>query len=187
MYELLTPAVPVGPMSRIQISLPEAAIGQLRVIAKTTGEPTSRVAARFVLSTLTGEHQVQPSAAPVAASRPPKPRPTRRPSWLPPWDEDEKWVWLQNMWGSIVALLERYPTMLGGLPDRWWRDARFVEWLSAMATWRTNIDAASEDPREEIAFHNGLQQLARIIDQTPTSERRFKSTGMLVDWGKRGI
>lgn len=105
---------------------------------------------------------------------------------MPPWDEDEEWIWQQNMWGSIVALLERYPTMLGGLPDRWWRDARFVEWLSAMATWRTNIDAASEDPREEITFHNGLQQLARIIDQTPGGGRRFKSTGMPVDWGKRG-
>jgi hypothetical protein len=80
------------------------------------------------------------------------------------------------MWGSIVALLERSPTMLGRLPDHWWRDARFVEWLSAMATWRTNIDAASEDQREEIAFHNDLQQLARIIDQTPGGRRRFKST-----------
>lgn len=61
-----------------------------------------------------------------------------------------------------------------------------VEWLSALATWRTNIDAASEDPREEIiAFHNGLQQLARIIDQAPSSERRFNANGpMSVDWGK---
>ena len=92
------------------------------------------------------------------------------------------------MWGLIVALLERYPTMLGGLPDGWWRDARLVEWLSTLATWRTNIDAASEDPREEIAFHNGLQQLARIIDQTPNSERRFNATmGRPVDWGKRGV
>ena len=58
----------------------------------------------------------------------------------------------------------------------------------ALATWRTNIDAASEDPREEIAFHNGLQQLARIIDQTPSGERRFNANmGMPVDWGKRGI
>jgi hypothetical protein len=159
-------------MSRIQISLPDAAVGQLRVIAKATGEPTSRVAARFVLPT-------PPK---------PRPRPRGRPPWLQPWEEDEEWIWLQNMWGSIVALLERYPTMLGGFSDRWWRDARFVEWLSAMATWRTNIDAASEDPREEIAFHNGLQQLARIIDQTPSGERRFNvKMGMPVDWGKRGV
>jgi hypothetical protein len=92
----------------------------------------------------------------------------------------------RTLWGSIVALLERYPTMLGGLPDHWWRDARFVEWLSAMATWPTNIDTASEDPREEIVFHNGLQQFARIIDQTPGGGRRFKTTGMPADWGKRG-
>ncbi len=57
-----------------------------------------------------------------------------------------------------------------------------------MATWRTNIDAASEDPREEIAFHNGLQQLARIIDQTLSGERRFNvKLGMPVDWGKRAV
>jgi hypothetical protein len=173
-------------VSRIQISLPEAAVGQLRVIAKTTGEPASRVAARFVLSTLAGENHAQPPAAPVPDATPPRPKPRRRPVWLQPWDDEDR-IWLQNMWGSIVALLERYPTMLGGLPERWWRDARFVEWLSAMATWRTNIDAASEDPREEIAFHNGLQQLARIIDQTPTGERRFKNTGMPVDWCKRGL
>lgn len=90
------------------------------------------------------------------------------------------------MWGSTIALIRRYPTMLGGLPDKWWHDARFVEWLSAMATWRTNIDAASEDPREEIAFHNGLQQLARIIDQTPNRSRRFNvNDPRPVDWGKR--
>jgi hypothetical protein len=177
-------------VSRIQISLPEAAVGQLRVIAKSTGEPASRVAARFVLSTLAGENNAQPAAVPVPDPTPPKPRPRsrRRPVWLQPLDEDEEWIWLQDMWGSIIALLLRYPTMLGGLPDRWWRDARLVEWLSALATWRTNIDAASEDPREEIAFHNGLQQLARIIDQTPSGERRFNANmGMPVDWGKRGI
>ncbi len=39
-----------------------------------------------------------------------------------------------------------------------------------MATWRTNIDTASEDSREEIAFQTGLQQLARVIDQTPSVE-----------------
>jgi hypothetical protein len=173
-------------MSRIQISLPEAAVGQLRVIAKATGEPASRVAARFVLSTLARE----PRATPVADPTPPKPkpRPKGRPPWLAPWDEDEERIWLLDMWGSIHALLERYTTMLGGLPDNWWHDARFTEWLSAMATWRTNIDAASEDPREEIAFHNGLQQLARIIDQTPHRGRRFNiNDPKPVDWGKRHI
>jgi hypothetical protein len=185
-YELRNPAVPVGPMSRIQISLPEAAIGQLRVIAKTTGEPTSRVAARFVLSTLAGEttssHLLYPS--PPRDLRSQDRHVVRRGC--------RHGMGTRNgsgyrTCGSIVALLERYPTMSGGLPDRWWRDARFVEWLSAMAMWRTNIDAASEDPREEIAFHNGLQQLARIIDQTPGGGRRFKGTGMPVDWGKRGL
>jgi hypothetical protein len=51
--------------------------------------------------------------------------------------------------------------------------------------WRANIDAASEDPREEIAFHTALQQLMRLLDQTPGGERRFNAnTPMPPDWGK---
>jgi hypothetical protein len=65
------------------------------------------------------------------------------------------------------------------------RPARLVELLSALAAWRANIDAASEDPREEIAFHNALQQLARLLDHTLGSERRFNTnTPMPPDWGK---
>jgi hypothetical protein len=59
-----------------------------------------------------------------------------------------------------------------------------VELLSCMATWRTNIDAAGEDPREEFAFHTALQQIARLLDQTPGGELRFKIGSMPVDWGK---
>ncbi len=176
-------------MSRIQISLPEEAIGQLRAAAATTGEPTSRVAARLLLSALAGDSTARPRVAPSPEPQPerdqPKPRPKRgSPPWLEPFDEDEACVWRQEMWGSILALCRRYPAALGRLAEEWWLDSRLVELLSCMATWRTNIDAASEDPREEFAFHTALQQIARLVDQTPGGERRFKIGPMPVDWGK---
>lgn len=175
-------------MSRIQVSLPDAAIDQLRATAAATGEPTSRVGARLLLSALAGEVTAQPltRSAPEPEPEEPKskPRPKRRtPPWLEPLDEDEARIWLQDMWGSVVALCRRYPTALGPLPEGWWRDAQLTELLCCMATWRVNIDVASEDPREEFAFHNGLQQIARLLDQAPGGERRFKISGMPVDWG----
>jgi hypothetical protein len=175
-------------MSRIQISLPEAAIDQLRTTAATTGEPTSRVAARLLLSVLAGDSTARPRVAPSPEPQPeqPKPRPRRgSPPWLEPFDEDEARIWRQEMWGSILALCRRYPAALGRLAEEWWLDSRLVELLSCMATWRTNIDAASEDPREEFAFHTALQQIARLLDQIPGGERRFNANmPMPTEWGR---
>lgn len=173
-------------MSRIQISLPDAAIDQLRATAAATGEPISRVGARLLLSALSGDVTVQPGVRSVWETEPeePKPRPKRgTPPWLELLDEDEARIWLQDMWGSVVALCRRYPTALGHLPEGWWRDTQLVELLCCMATWRVNIDVASEDPREEFAFHTGLQRIARLLDQAPGSGGRFKIGGMPVDWG----
>jgi hypothetical protein len=40
-------------------------------------------------------------------------------------------------------------------------------------------------PREELAFHNALQQLARLLDQTPGIGRPFKAgTTMPAEWGR---
>jgi hypothetical protein len=166
-------------MSRIQISLPDAAIDQLRRTAAATGEPTSRVAARLLLAALAGDTPTQPRVAPAPERRrkpsweKPTPSLTRDgPPWLEPFDDDESCLWQPLMWRSIIAFCRRYPKALAQLPDGWWRDA-----------WRTNIDAASEDPREEFAFHNGLQQLTRFLNQAPGGERRFKPASMPVDWG----
>jgi hypothetical protein len=172
-------------MSRVQVSLPETAIGQLRTIAASTGEPTSRVAARLVLSALAGDQGGQPPVATTRERELPKPaRERRRPPWLRPWDEDEERVWHLEMWASISAMCRRYPTILGGLSEHWWQDRRLVEWLSALAIWRCSIDAAAEDPREEISFHNALHQLARIIEQAPGRAGRFNpDSPRPTEWG----
>lgn len=177
-------------MSRVQVSLPDAAIGQLRVISMTTGEPVSRVAARFVLSGLAGGG-VPPDRAHATPTAPqheppaePRPRSRRPPPWLAPMDEQQEPAWRAEMWGAIVAMCRRYPAMLGGLSEHWWRDRRLVEWLSALATWRIAIDAAAEDPREEISFHNALQQLARIVEQAPGRIGRFDpDSSRPIEWG----
>lgn len=63
--------------------------------------------------------------------------------------------------------------MLGDLPAHWWRDRRLLEWLPALAPWRINIDAAAEDPREEISVHNALHQLARVVEHALGRIGRF--------------
>jgi hypothetical protein len=99
-------------------------------------------------------------------------------------DEQQEPAWRAEMWGAIVAMSRRYPAMLGGLSEHWWRDRRLVEWLSALATWRIAIDAAAEDPREEISFHNALQQLARIVEQAPGRIGRFDpDSSRPIEWG----
>jgi hypothetical protein len=45
-----------------------------------------------------------------------------------------------------------------------------VETLAALAARRASVDSSAEDPREELAFHNALKQLARVLDQTPGSD-----------------
>lgn len=80
------------------------------------------------------------------------------------------------MWGSILALHCRYPLALGRLVEDWWRDSQLVETLCAMAAWRANIDAASEDPREELAFQNQLTHFSNVLDRLPlgADKGRFK-------------
>ncbi len=104
--------------------------------------------------------------------------------WIAP-DHDP--VWHQNTWGAIVALHERYPRALAKLEHDWYEHPERVETLAALATWRANIDSSAEDPREELAFHNALQQLACLLDQTPGLGRPFKAgTTMPVEWVKPG-
>jgi hypothetical protein len=117
----------------------------------------------------------------------PKPRPKRgTPPWLEPLDENEAHIWLQDMWGSVAALYRSYPTAFAHLPEGWWRDAQLMELLCCMATWRVNIDVASEDPREEFSFHNGLQQIAHLLGQAPGGGRRFKIGRMPVTGAAHG-
>jgi hypothetical protein len=106
-----------------------------------------------------------------------------------PWiASDDDPAWHQNTWGMIVALHQRYQRALAKLEHDWYECPERAETLAALAFWRANIDSSAEDPREELAFQNALQQLARILDQTPGLGRPFKAGAtMPVAWGKRSV
>jgi hypothetical protein len=81
------------------------------------------------------------------------------------------------------VLYERYPQALAKLEQDWYEHPERVETLVVLAFWRVNIDSSAEDPREELAFHNALQQLARVLDQTHGLGRPFKTgTTMPAEW-----
>ncbi len=73
--------------------------------------------------------------------------------------------WRQEMWGAIVALHGRYPRALANLKDEWWTDDAHTETLCALAVWRTEIDDAGADPREELAFQTQLSDYAHALRQ----------------------
>jgi hypothetical protein len=62
---------------------------------------------------------------------------------------------------------------LAKLEQDWHERPERVEVLSALATWRASIDAAAEDPREELSFHNALQQLSRTLDRVSLVGKQF--------------
>jgi hypothetical protein len=86
------------------------------------------------------------------------------------------------MWAAIVALHKRYAGALAKLEHDWHERPERTETLAALAVWRANIDEAAEDPREELAFHNAIQQLARVLDQAPGLVRPFKPDPKRRDW-----
>jgi hypothetical protein len=69
------------------------------------------------------------------------------------------------MWGQIVALHGRYPDHLQHLKNDWWTSEHHIETLSALATWRAEIDDTSQDPRDELAFQNQLTDYAQLLRQ----------------------
>jgi hypothetical protein len=128
-------------------------------------------------------------AATARRARLPHTRPKRRSAdaalgapWIAPEDDPD---WHKNTWGEIVALHERYPRTLARLEYDWYEHPERVETLAALAVWRATIDASSEDPREELAFHNAIHQLARTLDHAPGGARRFNSEAMMpAEWRK---
>jgi hypothetical protein len=166
------------------IRLPDPAHATLEQRAQEAGEPLASTASGLLRAVLQ-DGETKP-ARPV---RNPRPGPRSRPgSPVPgaPWiasDEDPDWH--KNTWGAIVALHRRYPRVLAKLEHDWHEYPERAETLAALAIWRANIDTSAEDPREELAFHNALQQLARTLDQTPGIGRPFKAgRTMPVEWGK---
>jgi hypothetical protein len=171
-------------MKRLMIRLPDPAHAALQARAQQAGEPLASIAAGLLRTALEDTEAATSRRARLRT------RPTGPPRaigagapWLAPGTEDDR-QWHQDMWGLILALHERYPRALAKLEHDWYEQPEQAETLAALATWRANIDSSAEDPREELAFHNALQQLARVLDQTPGLGRPFKAgTSMPDSWG----
>jgi hypothetical protein len=173
----------VDKVKRLMIRLPDPAHATLEERALAAGEPLASTAAGL-LRTVLEDGEAATSRRARLRTRTTAPPRTTGPGaeWIAPEDDP---AWHQNTWGAIVALYERYPRVLAKLEHDWYEHPERVETLAALAVWRANIDASAEDPREELAFHNALQQLARLLDQTPGTGRPFKAgTTMPVEWGR---
>jgi hypothetical protein len=170
-------------MRRLSIRLPDPAYATLAERALASGEPLASTASGLLRAVLE-----DPEAKPATRLRSERPAPrTRPPSTTsgPPWlpsEQDPNWA--EHTWSAILALYQRYPRALAKLEHDWYEHPERSETLAALVTWRASIDAAAEDPREELAFQNALQQLSRTVDQTPGLGRPFKTdTAMPVSWG----
>lgn len=165
-------------MKRLTIRLPDPAHETLEQRATEAGEPLASMAAGLLRTAI--DDDVNPARR-LPSERPTTRRPTATsgPPWLPAEGDKE---WGPNMWAAIVALHKRYPGALAKLEHDWHERRERAETLAALAIWRANIDAAAEDPREELAFHNAIQQLARILDQTPGVVRPFKPDPKRQGW-----
>lgn len=55
------------------------------------------------------------------------------------------------------------PRALSSLKDDWWTDDQHTETLCALAAWRSELDDAGQDPREELAFKTQLHDYAHTL------------------------
>jgi hypothetical protein len=150
-------------MSRkLQIVLPDPVAAQLEAVAAGSGEPLATIARQLLRDGVA--HAVK--SGKVKGRRP---TPTvvgeasGRPRWLEPYGGDR--TWRQETWGAIVALHGRYPRHLQDVKTGWWEDESQTETLCALAVWRAEIDEASQDPREELAFQHQLDHYAHALRQ----------------------
>jgi hypothetical protein len=150
---------------RMKITLPESTLAGLRKAAKDRGEPMARLATRLISEGLSEKtHEPDPPALHQAGKPGRQDRDLdRRAPWLEPWEGEQEWR--RDMWGAISALHERYPRELGHLKDGWWEHAAHVETLCALVVWRSWIDQAGEDPRDELVFHAQLEDYSRALRQ----------------------
>lgn len=161
-------------MSRIAITLDEHALSELSKRAQAAQEPVSRTAARFIRDGLLST-QTTPTGEQSPSTTPPARRAggkTNVPGWLEPTGERERWR--RELWSTVCALYERYPSVFSKLIADWWTDTALVEILGALGTWRSQIDSGeSPDPRAELLFHDRLELLERRLTQTgdPTAAR----------------
>jgi hypothetical protein len=90
--------------------------------------------------------------------------------------------WRAEMWGQIVALHGRYPRALAALKDKWWTDDQHTEMLCALAVWRSEIDDAGQDPREELVFHTQLAGYAHTLRQQGGVTKTWESGAPPAEW-----
>lgn len=164
---------------RLKITLPDELDTRLAEIAAARGEPVARVAAEMVRDELAkiiaaaranGSTPSEALAKLNAAASPSggtsedeDELPMVRAAWLEPYGGDR--TWRQLMWGSILALYERYPEVLKGLKTGWWNDETQVEMLSAFTHWRQMLDDSGTDPRQELDFQFSIAEFGRRLKQ----------------------
>jgi hypothetical protein len=164
-------------VSRIAITLDEHALSELSKRAQVAQEPVARTAARLVRDgLLSTDARTTPAASggdPSRARQAPTESETGSvPGWLEPTGERERWR--RELWSSVTALAERYPSVFSKLIADWWTDKALVEILGALGAWRAQLDAGENpDPRAELLFHDRLELLERRLTQNsdPTAAR----------------
>ncbi|HEX5308248.1 MAG TPA: hypothetical protein VFW38_04135 [Solirubrobacteraceae bacterium] len=165
--------------SRLKITLPDEANARLVEIAAERGEPVARVAAEMLRDGLANfiaaavQNGTTPSQEMVKLTTAARANggttededelPTARAPWLEPYGGDR--TWRQLMWGSILALYERYPNALKGLKVGWWNDEAHVEMLCALAHWRQMLDDGGTDPRQELDFQFSIIEYGRRLKE----------------------
>lgn len=166
-------------MSRtIKVVLTDPAMTTLEDLATSADTRTATLAAQLLQHAIAqaGENGRTPPPSRVLAA----PRIDRAP-WLEPYGGDPDWR--QNTWGAIVALHGRYPRHLAHLKDQWWTDDAHTETLTALATWRQELDDTANDPRQELAFHNQLNDYAQRLNQQGGSvTKTWKPAALPPDW-----
>ncbi len=144
----------------IKVLLPTPAMTRLQELATSADTRTATLAAQLLQNAIgqSSEDGKIPPATPITVHKG-----SDRAPWLEPYGGDSDWR--QNMWGAIVALYGRYPRHLENLKDQWWTDDAHTETLSALATWRQELDDTGTDPRQELAFQNQLNDYAELLRQ----------------------
>jgi non-ribosomal peptide synthetase component E (peptide arylation enzyme) len=69
-------------------------------------------------------------------------------------------------WQAILALHARYPRQLERLKDGWWEDNSHAETLTALASWRAELDA-TPDHRQELSYQHQLHSYASQLRSEP--------------------
>ncbi len=166
---------------RRQIVLPDPVDQQLHELAAAADTPPSTLASQLVqagIAQAVKDGKIRPlRTTPTPTST----RANERPPWLAPYSQDPEWH--RQMWGAIAALHGRYPQHLQTLKDKWWTDDSTTETLSALATWRAELDDHGEDPRQELAFQHQLTDYAQYLrQQNPGTTKTWKPGPTPPEW-----